>query len=291
MSLLLEELTVYCSGIGGDTEIQQTGGVNPLFSSYCAWYGHCKYRGVLLSSLRRRWASNSVLVPCCLGKWTIYRCTWWYEKSVKRMLTPTNSISYFLTGRDNRDLSLEAFFINHLLSLNERETGLNENSPLSEKRSRRIWLTACCICRWAGIYHQQINQLSSAGTGSDLVLKTSNKGLRVYLAYRNAAVPLSSPKHVATNTGEDALPPHDLVFWGVFTGLECYEFCAGRVKNYDLFLSSSKGCSLVSDRQLVELFRVRYQVVLVFFSSWWGAKCSVKILLFSVVSATILPIL
>lgn len=38
----------------------------------------------------------------------------------------------------------------------------------------------------------------------------------------------------------------------------------GRVKNYDLFLSSSKGCSLVSDRQLVELFRVRYQVVLFF---------------------------
>lgn len=36
------------------------------------------------------------------------------------------------------------------------------------------------------------------------------------------------------------------------------------VTNCNSFLNSSKGCTSVSDRQLAELFRMRYQVVLAF---------------------------
>lgn len=56
--------------------------INPLFSAYYTLYCCWKYRGVLLSIMRCRWDSNSVFVPRCLRKWTIYRCPWWYGKSV-----------------------------------------------------------------------------------------------------------------------------------------------------------------------------------------------------------------
>lgn len=56
--------------------------INPLFSSYYTLYGYCKYHGVLLSIIKCRWASNSVFISSCLCKWTIYRWTWWYEKSI-----------------------------------------------------------------------------------------------------------------------------------------------------------------------------------------------------------------
>jgi len=39
--------------------------------------------------------------------------------------------------RNKHDLSLGACFVKHLLSLNEREIGLNKNNPFSKKRRKR----------------------------------------------------------------------------------------------------------------------------------------------------------
>jgi len=66
-----------CKGTVRSSELRS---ISPSFSSRYTLYGDWKYHGVLLFLVRRRWASNSVFFPCCSCKWTIYRCSWWYEK-------------------------------------------------------------------------------------------------------------------------------------------------------------------------------------------------------------------